>query len=97
VPVSGQKQSRFQGIYYLGDHLEDQAYSQRAADAFQLVEGLPGDLVIPERMRAEIVNQQALIAVRRGELDLFSSLLVEGVKGARAQASEKQRARCGRG
>ncbi len=33
----------------------------------------------------------------RGELDLFSSLLVERVKGARARASEKRRARCGCG
>lgn len=74
----------------LGDQLGDQACYQRAADAFTIVKGISGDRMIPERIRVELVNQQAQVAVRQGDLDLFSALLVQGVQGARQLSSEKR-------
>lgn len=75
----------------LGDQLGDHSSYQRAADAFQLINHLPGKPAMPERIRVEITNQQALVAVRSSDLDQFRSLLVQGMEGARALASEKRR------
>jgi len=74
----------------LGDHLGDHAYYQQAANTFQLVRQLPNDLAVPERIRVEIVNQRAMVAVHNGDLDLFRELLIQGAEGAHTLASEKR-------
>ena len=68
-----------------------QEYYQNASDTLKKIDQLSQTIIVPERIRVEIVNQQALAAVQAGNLDEFGKYLLEGAKGAKSLASEKRR------
>jgi hypothetical protein len=75
----------------LAQHYPDSEYSQKAWNSFAEVEKLPATIIIPERIRIEVFNHQALAALALGNLEQFCDLLEQGVNGARALRSEKRR------
>lgn len=75
----------------LGDRLGESSYYQQAAEAFQVIDTLPDDLAVPERIKVEVINQKTLVAVRQGELEKFSTLLSQGIQGAKELGSDKRR------
>ncbi|MBO0777239.1 MAG: helix-turn-helix transcriptional regulator [Ktedonobacteraceae bacterium] len=88
----------FQSIQYegqtfmdLGDASGNPDYYHQAGSAFAQVAHLPSTLVVPERVRIEIVNQQAQAAIKMGDLQQFRTLLVTGAQGAKTLGSEKRR------
>lgn len=87
------QQIQFEGLTHLrlGDRLPESEHYQQAWDALAQVEQLPPGAIIPERIRIELVNQQALVAVKLGDLDRFCIYLEKGVMGAKSLGSEKRR------
>jgi tetratricopeptide (TPR) repeat protein len=65
-------------------------YARQAKKSLLDIQELGKKVVIPERYRIEIVNQQALAAVRTGELEEFRTYLTRGVQGAEQLQSEKR-------
>jgi len=80
-----------QAYLALGDNQPESDHYQQAWNALAQIEQLPPDVAIPERIRNEIVNQQAQAAVKMGDLDRSSVYLQRGIEGARALGSEKRR------
>jgi tetratricopeptide (TPR) repeat protein len=66
-------------------------YYQEATNKLKQIEQLAQTVIIPERIRVEIVNQRALVNAKAGNLDEFEKYFMEGVNGAKALASEKRR------
>ena len=75
----------------LGNHLFDRGHYEQARTTFVQIEQRPPTITIPERIHIEIVNQQALAAMKVGELELFCDYLEKGIYGAKALGSEKRR------
>ncbi|MBV9690597.1 MAG: hypothetical protein JO202_12920 [Ktedonobacteraceae bacterium] len=48
-------------------------------------------IVVPERLRLEIINQQAATALALNDMDRFQAYLKEGALGAKALGSEKRK------
>jgi tetratricopeptide (TPR) repeat protein/DNA-binding XRE family transcriptional regulator len=63
--------------------------TKKALDAFERI-NQPG-LIIPERIRVEIINQRALAAVKGGDMEDFRHHLIAGIQGARTLGSQKRR------
>ena len=66
-------------------------YYKQSEKALAQIEELSATIVIPERFRIEIVNQQALLSVKVGNLENFRKYLAEGAHGAQMLQSEKRR------
>jgi transcriptional regulator with XRE-family HTH domain/tetratricopeptide (TPR) repeat protein len=75
----------------LAQHYPDREYSQKAWNSFAEVEKLPATIIIPERIRIEVINYLTLTALAFGNLEQFCDLLERGANGARALGSEKRR------
>jgi tetratricopeptide (TPR) repeat protein len=72
-----------QGLSYaaLAERYPTRGYQQVAADTFARVEQTARS-TIPDRIRFEIINHQAVTAVLLNELETFESYLARGVEGA---------------
>lgn len=68
----------------------DLGQPENAWNAFERVERLHTMTSIPERVRVEIVNHQAEVAIVLGDLERFHAYIDMGVNGARALGSEKR-------
>ena len=75
----------------MGDHHADGNHYEQAGELFAQIETLPSTMVIPERFRIEIINQQALTAMKARSLEQFCDYLEKGIQGAKALGSEKRR------
>jgi tetratricopeptide (TPR) repeat protein len=75
----------------MGDHHSNGNYYEQAGELFAQIETLPSAVVIPERFRIEIINQQALAAMKMRNLEQFCNYLEKGIHGAKALGSEKRR------
>ncbi len=75
----------------LNEHEPDGYYPQQAWGTFASVEAGPSKLVIPERIRYEIVNYQAETALALQDRDLCCDYLEQGARGAVALGSVKRR------
>jgi DNA-binding SARP family transcriptional activator len=62
-----------------------------ASTVLAQIEQIPPSVSVAERIRLEIINQRALVAVRSNNLEQFEKYLTEGVQGAKALGSEKRR------
>jgi tetratricopeptide (TPR) repeat protein len=62
-----------------------------AQASFAKVSRLDPAIVVPERLRLEIINQQAATALALNDMDRFQAYLKEGALGARALGSEKRK------
>jgi tetratricopeptide (TPR) repeat protein len=83
-----------QGFAYLAlsRYRPDGGYQRQAWDAFGLLaKHENGSDAVPQRIRIEIINQQAMTAVELGELDLLVPYLIEGVQGAEMLGSAQRR------
>ena len=74
-----------------GQETRAHAYYQNASQQLRQIDQLEESILVPERIRVEITNQQAFAAVKEGHLDEFVLFLQEGLKGAKVLASEKRR------
>jgi hypothetical protein len=52
---------------------------------------LDATVVVPERIRVEIINQQAATAIAQADLESFQAYLQAGAEGAKALGSEKRK------
>jgi DNA-binding SARP family transcriptional activator len=75
----------------LARHYPEADYSQKAWNAFAEVEKLPATVIIPERIRIEVINHLALTALALGNLEQFCDLLEQGANGAKMLGSQKRR------
>jgi len=82
-----------QGVAYLAlaRHSPHARYELMAWDTFEQVKPSVGSAAVPVRIRAEIINQQALTAVALRDLDAFEGLLKQGIEGAEALKSAQRR------
>jgi tetratricopeptide (TPR) repeat protein len=71
-------------------HQPQLEYAWQAKKSLQEIYTLGKKTVIPERYRIQIINQQALAAVRTGELEEFRDYLIQGVQGGESLQSEKR-------
>ena len=63
---------------------------QQAWQSLTKIETMPQHVVIPERIRVEIINHQAATAVAQRDLQRFTTYFVQGVQGAKALGSDKR-------
>jgi tetratricopeptide (TPR) repeat protein len=75
----------------LHEHYPNHRHDQEAWKTFANVSSASLPLVIPERIRIEAINYQALAALALGNLEPFCDLLEQGVNGARMLGSQKRR------
>ncbi len=73
-----------------GDSFQGQMHYAQAQAALAQVEQFPTTFFFPERFRVEIVNQQAMAAVKVGNLEQFRTYLIDGARGAKVLHSEKR-------
>jgi tetratricopeptide (TPR) repeat protein len=66
-------------------------HSQQAKSALAQIGQLPSTIIVPERYRIQIINEQAVAAVGAGNMEEFLHYLLAGVEGAKALGSEKRR------
>ena len=79
-----------QGLAYiaLAERFPGHGYQQKAADTFSCVE--QSALPVPDRIRFEIVNQQAHTAVLLEDLDAFASFMYRGLEGVALLGSRQR-------
>jgi tetratricopeptide (TPR) repeat protein len=75
----------------LGKHDPDQGYYQQSEEALAQIVQLPTNIVVPERIIAEITNQQALAAIKVNNLENFEKSFIEGIRAANMLGSQKRR------
>ncbi len=75
----------YEGITRLALH-----QSEAAWNVLSRIETLQSNVVVPERIRLEIVNQQAQVALTLKDRERFTASLKEGITGAIAIKSEKR-------
>jgi tetratricopeptide (TPR) repeat protein len=79
----------------LGKYTEDRAkapaFYKKSEHALAQIETAQASLIVPERFRVEIVNQQTSAALKTGDLEKFRAYLIDGITGAKALHSEKRR------
>jgi len=80
-----------QGLAYLAlaEHYPAAGYQRKALDVFEQVERTMAR-AMPDRIRAEITNQQAAASVLLGDLDLFETHFINGIGGARRLRSRQR-------
>ena len=61
-----------------------------AWDALARIEQLPSTVIVPERMRIEIINHRAEAAVAFGDQELFCAYMEMGIIGAKSLGSERR-------
>jgi tetratricopeptide (TPR) repeat protein len=71
------------------EHVEH--HSQQAMNALAQVAQLPSTIIVPERIKLQIINHQAAAAVGAGNMEEFEHSLLAGVEGAKALGSGKRR------
>jgi tetratricopeptide (TPR) repeat protein len=85
----------FEGRTYLAlgesDAEHVQQHSQQAGSALAQFGQLPSTIMVPERYRIQIINEQAAAAIGTGNIEEFEHYLLAGVEGAKALGSEKRR------
>jgi DNA-binding SARP family transcriptional activator len=62
----------------------------QAQNTFAKHERLAPAITAPERIRVEIINQQAATAIAQGDMELFGTYLQAGAQGAKALGSDKR-------
>lgn len=77
--------SLYQGLAYMDFNQPKEAYH-----AFSQVEKLPATIIVPERIRLEIINHKAKAAIALGDLDLSTASITTGVNGAKTLGSQKR-------
>ena len=75
----------YEGITRLALHQPEAAWN-----VLSRIETLQPNVVVPERIRFEIINQQAEVALVLQDQERFTASLVEGITGAKAIQSEKR-------
>jgi tetratricopeptide (TPR) repeat protein len=82
----------FEGLVHLdlSEHCPHGGYQQHAERALAQVNHVSHPLLIPERFRVEIVNHQALAAVKVGNMESFLQYTTEGVQWSKNLHSEKR-------
>jgi tetratricopeptide (TPR) repeat protein len=75
----------------LGDQHPDSHHYEQAGKVLAQIETLPSTIIVPERIRIEIINKQALAAMKAGKLERFGDYLERGIRGANTLGSEKRR------
>ena len=68
-----------------------QQHSQQAMSALAQFGQLPSTIMVPERYRIQIINEQAKAAIGVRNMEEFEHYLLAGVEGAKALRSEKRR------
>ena len=63
---------------------------QEAWDAFAQIEQLPPTIIVPERMRLEIINHRAEAAIALGDQERFCAYIEAGITGAKNLGSERR-------
>ncbi|MBV9688169.1 MAG: winged helix-turn-helix domain-containing protein [Ktedonobacteraceae bacterium] len=85
----------FEGMTYLGLGEHDaghvREHNQTATNALAQVAQLPSTIIVPERYKVQIINEQAKAAIGTGNREEFEHYLLAGVAGAKALGSEKRR------
>ncbi len=85
----------FEGMTHLAlgesDAEHVQQHSQMATSAFAQFAHLPSTIIVPERYRIQIINEQAKAAIGAGKREEFEHYLLAGIEGAKALGSEKRR------
>jgi hypothetical protein len=71
--------------------LRSQNQYKKAGDALAQIDHLLAQLLVPERIRVEMVDQQAQAVLGVGDLGLLHTYLIQGAQGAQALQSEKRR------
>jgi hypothetical protein len=69
-----------------------QAHScyEQASTTLAQIENMPSSAHNPERIRIEIINQQATVAIKTGHLENFARYFLQGIQGAQRIGSEKR-------
>jgi tetratricopeptide (TPR) repeat protein len=82
----------FEGLTGLemGTHDPKGGHYQWAYNNLERIESLPTTITVPERIRVEVINQRALIAVKTGNMEAFQQHLIAGIQGAKALSSQKR-------
>ncbi len=75
----------------LGKHEPQQGHYVCAAKALARIEELPQTLLVPERIRIEITNRRAQVAIVLNDLDLFHEYTLQSVENLKVMHSEKRR------
>lgn len=73
----------------LAQHYSDRAYPQQTWEVFSRFERL--SVTVPERIRVEIINNQAKTALAMNDMDVFCNRIEQGVYGAKALGSKRRR------
>lgn len=83
----------YEGLTHLslGKHNPDGKHYQQASNKLAQIETLPKTVIVSERIRLEIINQQALAALKMGNKEDFERYLIAGVQGAKALGSSKRK------
>lgn len=77
-------------ILYEGITRLDLNQPEVSSNVFARIATLPSSVVVPERIRLEVVNQQALAALALNDQERFTTFLKEGITGAQAIRSKKR-------
>ena len=85
----------FEGMTHLALGESDAAHirehSQHAMSALVQFGQLPSTIIVPERYKIQIINEQAAAAVGIRNMEKFEYYLLAGVEGAKALGSQKRR------
>jgi tetratricopeptide (TPR) repeat protein len=84
-----------QGLAYvaLARQRADQGYAQRAADIFMRLNTTPA--AVPDRIRFEIINQQAATAVYLNDLEAFEAYMTSALDGVALLGSKQRQKEAG--
>lgn len=63
---------------------------QQSEQVFAQLQTLQPDAPPPDRFLVEIINQQTLAAIKRGDLEAFEQYLIRGMKSAKALGSQQR-------
>lgn len=75
----------------IGEQQPESDHYDQAETVLAQIETLPSTVVIPERFRIEIFNQQALAAMKTQNLERFCFYFEKGIQGAKALGSQQRR------
>ena len=83
----------FQGLVHLDldRYAPKNNHAHQAANALAEIGSFSTKEHIPERFRVEITNQQALAAIKDGNMEQFRQYLIEGIEGAHLLKSQKRK------
>jgi tetratricopeptide (TPR) repeat protein len=73
------------------DLAQAQTHYKEADNALAQIEALSATVMIPDRILLEIINQQALTAIKVNNLENFEKYFIRGIQGANILGSQKRR------